>query len=165
MQFIKRAETRVTVQPDRGHMPTISKLFAAVWFGAIAFIAAEAYKLGMPEGMQYGQFNVICAAIGVICGWRVMGALTGSGYRRAMGSGIRTSVTITAWAILVFSIVLMVREAFRKRYDSPLTAIVDIFALALEYGKKVLTVEVGSVLIIGGILGALGAEWAKRRWD
>ena len=146
-------------------MPTISKLTAAVWFGVIAFLAAEAFKLGMPEGTQFGMFNLLCAAIGMGCGWMVMGALTGQGYRKAAGTGLRTSVTFVVWALLACSIVLMVRKAFKKRYDSPMEALVDIFALALENGAKVFTPEVLSVLLLGGIFGGLFAEWAKNRWD
>lgn len=146
-------------------MPTISRLIAAVFFGATAYLTAEAFKLGMPEGTQFGQFNLLCAVIGLLCGWIVMGSLTGKGYRASAGFGVRTSVTFTAWSILACCIILMVRKAFKKRYDSPMEAIVDIFALALENGLRLFTPEVLSILFIGGILGGLCAEWAKKRWD
>ncbi len=146
-------------------MPTISKLVAALWFAAVAFLAAEAFKLGMPEGTQYGQFTLICAVIGLACGWIVMGNMAGLGYRRAAGTGVRTVATFTVWAVLICSIILMVRKAYKMRYNSPMEAIVDIFALALENGQMLLTVEVIGVLLIGGVLGGLGAEWAKKRWD
>lgn len=146
-------------------MPTISKLIAAVFFGMTAFFAAEAFKLGMPEGTQYGQFNALSALIGLICGWVVMGNLVGKGYRRAAGTGMRTSVTFTVWVLLACSVILMVRKAFKKRYHSPMEAIVDIFALGLEHGLKVFTPEVLSVLLVGGVVGGLSAEWAKKRWD
>ena len=147
-------------------MPTLSKLIAAVFFAAVAYLSAEAFRGGMPEGTQFGQFNVICAVIGLICGWRVMGNVAGKGYSKAAGSGMRTSVTFTAWALLIFSVILMVRKAFKMRYgDSPLEAIVDIFSLALTHGKLVLRPEVLFVLIVGGILGGLVTEWVKKRWD
>ncbi len=146
-------------------MPTISKLIAAVIFAITAFLTAEAFKLGMPEDVQYGQFNAICTGIGLLCGWIVMGNLTGRGYRAAAGSGLRTAVTFTVWALLVCSIILMVRKAFKKRYDGPMEALVDIFGLALENSMRLLTVELLSTLIVGGIMGGLIAEWAKRRWD
>jgi hypothetical protein len=146
-------------------MPTISRLIAAVIFAATSFFAGEAFKLGMPEGVQYGQYSLMNVAIGLCCGWIVMGGLTGRGYRAAAGYGIRTSVTITAWALLVFCIVLMVRKAFKKRYDSPMEAITDIFALALEHGAIALTPEVIVTLAVGGVLGGLSAEWAKQRWS
>lgn len=146
-------------------MPTISRLIAAIIFAATAFVAGQGYKLGVPEGVQYGYFDAICAAIGLLCGWLVMGKLTGKGYRAAAGSGLRTSVTISIWALLVFCTVLMVRKAFRKRYDSPLEAVVDIFALMLEQGILMLTVPVLTALFVGGVVGGLASEWAKRRWD
>ena len=63
----------------------------------------------------------------------------------------------------------MVRKAFGKRYgDSPLAAIVDIFALALENGSRMFNPQAPEVLgliLIGGALGGLVSEWAKRRWD
>ncbi len=74
-------------------MPTAPKLVAALIFAAIGFFTAEFYKPQMPEGTQFGQFSVICARIGAICGWRVMGNLAGRGYSASMGLGIRTSVT------------------------------------------------------------------------
>ena len=152
-------------------MPTISRLIAAVLFAAIAVLAAEAFKLRMNEGTQFGRFTLLCAAIGLLCGWYIMGRLTGQGYRRAFGTGVRTSVGFVVWALLVCSILLMVRKAFNKRYDSPMEAVVDIFAMALENGMRLFTpftadlpVLLG-VLLLGGGLGGLMAEWAKRRWE
>lgn len=146
-------------------MPTLSKLIAAVLFGVTGFVAAEAFKLGMPEGTQFGYFSIICAAIGAICGWRVMGNLVGKGYSAAIGTGMRTSVTLVAWALLLFSIVLMVRKAFRKRYDGPMEAITDIFGLALENVPRLATPEVLGALLIGSVVGGCAAEWARQRWD
>jgi hypothetical protein len=146
-------------------MPTLSKLIAAVIFAATAFFAGEAYKLGLPEGMQYGLYSYMCVAIGLIIGWRVMGRETGHGYQRAIGSGIKTSLMVTVWALLVFCTILMVRKAFKKRYDNPLEAIVDIFALGVEYGALMFTPPVLTVLLGGAVMGGLAAEWAKRRWD
>lgn len=149
-------------------MPTMSKLVAGVFFGALAFFMAVAYRATMPEGTQFGQFNLIAAAIGLICGWRVMGNIAGKGYKQAPGGGVRTSITFTAWVLLVCSIVLMVRKAFKKRYDSPMEAIVDVFALAMENGLRIIyppAIEVLGYLFIGGILGGLLTEWAKQRWD
>ena len=146
-------------------MPTIPRLIAAVIFAATAYAAGEYYKLGMTEGVKYGLYSAINAFIGLLCGWLVMGKLTGKGYSAAVGSGLRTSVTITVWALLVFGTVLMVRKAFRKTYKSPLEAIVDIFALMLEHSVLLLSIPVLSALVLGGIVGGLASEWAKQRWE
>lgn len=149
-------------------MPTMSKLIAGVFFSALAFFTAIAFRASMPEGTQFGQFNLIAAAIGLISGWRVMGNIAGKGYKVAPGAGIRTSITFAAWVLLVCSVVLMVRKAFKQRYDSPMEAIVDIFALAMENGLRMFNPQVPEILgflFIGGIVGGLLTEWAKKRWD
>lgn len=146
-------------------MPTMSKLIAAVAFAVVAYIAAELFKPVMPEGTQFGAFNFISAGVGFLCGWIVMGGLTGKGYRAAAGSGMRTSVTTAVWVLLICSIILMVRKAFKMRYHGPMEAIVDIFSLALEYGLLMMTPGVIGSLLIGGSIGGMLAEWARRRWD
>ncbi len=150
-------------------MPTMSRLIAAVYFAGLGYFIAVAFRGVMPEGTQFGQFNLLCLAIGMITGWRVMGRIVGKGYGRAPGSGVRTSITFVAWALLVCSIILMVRKAFGKRYgDSPLAAIVDVFALALQNGVRMFDPQVPEILgliLIGGALGGLLSEWAKRKWD
>lgn len=149
-------------------MPTMSKLVAAVFFGALAYFTAVAFHVAMPEGTQFGQFDLIAAAIGLICGWRVMGRDVGKGYKPAAGSGVKTSISFVVWVLLVTSVVLMVRKAFKQRYDSPLEAIVDVFALALENGLRIVNPpvpEVLGLLFIGGVLGGVLAEWTKKRWD
>jgi hypothetical protein len=146
-------------------MPTITKLIAAVFFAAIAYFSAIAFREGMPENTHFGQFNAICAGIGALCGWLVMGSATGKGYRMSAGAGVRTSVTIVAWALLICSIILMLRKAFLKRYISPTDAVVDVFALALDNAVMVLQPEVLSILVLGGLAGGLLAEWTKTRWE
>lgn len=149
-------------------MPTMSKLVAGVYFGALAYFMAIAFRGAMPEGTQFGQFDLIATAIGLISGWRVMGNIAGKGYKMAPGGGVRTAITFTAWVLLVCSIILMVRKAFKKRYDSPMEAIVDIFALAMENGLRIFNPQVPEILgflFIGGIVGGLLTEWAKARWD
>jgi len=146
-------------------MPTISKLIAAVAFATVAFFSAQAFMPTQPEGTQFGQFLPMSAFIGAICGWMVMGAQSGAGYRAALGGGIKTVVVTVIWALIVFCIVLMVRKAFKKRYDSPMEAIVDIFALALEQLQYMLDGPFLATLLIGGALGGLVSEWARRRWE
>ncbi|MDN5787216.1 TrgA family protein, partial [Pseudorhodobacter sp.] len=74
-------------------------------------------------------------------------------------------VTLVVWAVLVCSIILMVKNSLRMRYDSPMEAIVGIFELGLENGARILAVEPMVALVVGGLLGGLIAEWARRRWE
>jgi hypothetical protein len=146
-------------------MPTAAKLLAAVAFAIVAYLTAFALVPHFPEGTQIGLFREISAVIGFAVGWFVMGNLVGKGYGEAAGSGIRTSVTVVFWALLLFSIYLMVKKSMKMAYDGPMEAVLGIFELMLEYGQIMLVPDVLGVLVVGGILGGMLAEWAGRRWS
>jgi hypothetical protein len=145
-------------------MPTAAKLVAAIVFAALGFMAAELFKPAMPEGTQFGLFSPICAGIGLLCGWIVMGPLAGFGTGAAMGSGVRTAATIAFWALLGFSIYEMVLRSMKLRYDGPMEAVLAVFDLMLERGRLMLMPELLGLLLVGGLLGGVVVEWAARRW-
>ena len=146
-------------------MPTASKIVAAICFAIFGAIAAQTVKTVMPEGTQFGYFVPISAFIGLLNGWFVMGRLTKRGYRDAMGSGVRTAVTILVWALLVFSIYEMVVLSTKGRYDGPMEAVTASFGIMLNYGKALLTPVVIGTFLIGGLIAGAVSEWAGRRWD
>ena len=145
-------------------MPTAAKLAAAVAFALVALLTAQLYIPYLPEGMQLGWFRPITAAIGFVVGWRVMGGLAGRGYRAAAESGVRTALTVVFWALLGFSIYLMVDRSMKMMYDGPMEAVLGTFQLMFEYGKKMLVPEVIGAVLVGGVLGGWCAEWAGKRW-
>lgn len=145
-------------------MPTAAKLFAAVAFAIVGYLAAEAFKPAMPEGTQFGVFGLVCAGIGALCGWFIMGRLAGLGYYAASGFGARTSVTLVFWALLAFSLREMILRSTKLRYDGPMEALTAALALMLEYGRLMLTPEVLGTLLVGGLLGGVLTEWAAKRW-
>ena len=146
-------------------MPTASKIVAAICFAIFGAIAAQTVKTVMPEGTQFGYFVPISALIGLLNGWFVMGRLTKRGYRDAMGSGVRTAVTILVWALLVFSIYEMVVLSTKGRYDGPMEAVTASFGIMLNYGKELLAPVVIGTFLIGGLIAGAVSEWAGRRWD
>lgn len=145
-------------------MPTAARLIAGVIFAAVAALAAHLFIPALPEGTQVGYLREISAGLGLICGWMIMGRLTGKGYGEAMGSGIRTAISIAFWALLGFSIYVMVDKSTRMLYDGPMAALLGTFDLMLGYGKMMLTPGVLGTLLIGGIIGGVLAEWGGRRW-
>lgn len=145
-------------------MPTAAKIVGAISFAIFGYFAALAVIPVLPEGTQIGRMREISAFIGLLNGWFVMGRLTGKGYRAGIGSGIRTAITVVIWALLVFAIYEMVLRSTKLRYDGPMEAVTAAFGLMLEYGKLLLTKEIiGTILIVGGICGAI-TEWAGKRW-
>jgi hypothetical protein len=146
-------------------MPTAAKLVAAVMFAAVGFLAAQAYVPSLPEGTQIGFLREICAGLGLVIGWFVMGRLVGKGYVEAVGFGIRTSVTLMFWAVLGFSIYEMILRSTKMMYDGPMEALLGVFDLVIYYGKMMGSPEFIGTLLIGGVLGGIAAEWAGRRWS
>jgi hypothetical protein len=145
-------------------MPTAAKLVASLAFLLTGFLGAEAFKLGMPPGMSFGPFSLVIGAIGLICGWRIAGRLAGRGYVASVGYGLRTSVTIAFWGLLVYSTERMIQRALDMLYDGMIEAVLGIFEQMFELGQRLLTTEVLTVLAVGGVFGGLAAEWAARRW-
>ncbi|MBZ4690281.1 TrgA family protein [Cereibacter changlensis] len=145
-------------------MPTAAKLFAAMAFAAAAYIAAGIYATGLPEGTPTGLLGPVSAALGLVCGWRVSGALAGRGLAAAMGTGVRTSATIAFWALLVFSTARMLRDSTRMIYDGPVEALQGVFSWGVIYGRLLLAPEVLAALVLGGIVGGWLSEWASQRW-
>jgi hypothetical protein len=145
-------------------MPTAAKLVAFVAFLMTGFLAAEAFKLGMPPGMSFGPFSLVIGIIGGICGWRIAGRLAGHGYSASVGYGLRTSVTIVFWGLLVYSTERMIQRALDMLYNGPVEAVLGIFQLMFELSQKVATPEVLTALVVGGVFGGAAAEWASRRW-
>ena len=147
-------------------MPTAAKIVGAICFALFGAVAAEMVKPALPEGTQFGLFVPICAVIGLLNGWLVMGRLTGHGYRDAMGSGVRTAITIVVWALLVFSIYEMIlRSMHVNRYDGPMEAVTAAFGLMLDYGKVLLTPIILGTFLVGGLIGGAITEWAGKRWN
>lgn len=145
-------------------MPTASKLAAAMAFALVAFLTLNTLVPHLPEGTQLGYAREISAAIGFAVGWLILGRATGRGYRDAVNSGLVTAVAVVFWALLSFSIYLMIRKSMRMMYDGPMEAVLGVFELMLEYGRTMLAPDVLGVLLVGGVLGGLFAEWASKQW-
>lgn len=145
-------------------MPTAAKLVAALAFAVLGYLAADVFKVAIPERTVWGYFNLICAMIGLLCGWRIMGDLVGKGYQAAMGFGLRTAVQAVVLVVITFSIYEAVLRSTKMRYDGPMETVLGMVELALEYLGKMATPPMIGTLVLGGILGGVMAEWANRRW-
>lgn len=145
-------------------MPTAAKLVAALAFAALGYLAAEVFKVSMPERTVWGHFSLISAGTGLLCGWALMGDLAGQGYRAAMGYGLRTMIQAVGLLVIGFSIYDAVLRSTKLRYDGPMEAVLGMFELALDYLGKMATAPMIGTLLLGGVLGGVAAEWAGRRW-
>lgn len=145
-------------------MPTAAKLFAALAFAAVGWMAAEAYRPLMPDHTPWGRFVPISVALGLICGWRVMGPRAGRGWASAMGIGLSTSAVLLTVALFVLSFHTMILRALDRRYDGVLEALVGVFAIMLDYAARMVDLQLLAVLVLGGVAGGLASEAAGRLW-
>ena len=148
-------------------MPTAAKLFSAIVFAGVAWLAALVYAQALPDGRPAGLIKEISALVGVFCGWFVMGrfARRGRGRIESMGTGVRTSLSIVLALVLLFAIREMLQRSVEGRYKTPMDALLGIFEQALILGNSVLQVEVISVLLLGGLFGGAVAHWAAENWN
>ncbi len=145
-------------------MPTAPKLIAAVLFAALAWFVSDLVKPLLPEGTQVGLLSPINALIGVVLGWRLMGNGTGKGMRTALGYGLTTTAMILFWAVLLWSAYLMVIRSTRLRYDGPVEAIQDMFALMVEYVTTMATPDVIGSMVVGSLIFGWLTEMVARRF-
>ena len=144
-------------------MPTAARLAAAFAFAAVGFFAAELYKPGLPPETQWGRFTLICALIGLLAGWVIMGRLAGRGTRAALGNGLRTAAVMVFYAMVIFAVYEMILRSLRKRYGGVFEAVEGTFDIILIYGTGLLRPEPLIVLVVGGMLAGLLTEWVARR--
>ena len=145
-------------------MPTAAKLISTIAFLVICYLAAEAYKVTLPEGTLTTLMSPICAALGALCGWFVMGSLVGDGYGVAIGSGIRTSVTAVFFALVIFAGYKMVGLSMQNRYHGPIEALQAMLAIAGDYLMAMLRTDELVILLVGGGFAGILAEWSSRKW-
>lgn len=154
-------------------MPTASRLAAAIAFAILGFLAAHLYASHLPPESVVGRLREVSALVGAVVGWWTLGREIGKqhtgerksrGYGNAFGAGVRTAVVMVFWVLLGFSIYLMVRKSMHMMYDGPMEAVLGIFDLMLEYGRKLAEADVLATLFVGGGLGGVLTEWAGRRW-
>jgi hypothetical protein len=145
-------------------MPTGAKLVGGVLYFAVGWYAALQVILTFPEGTPATYFPLTIALIGLWQGWMVMGNRAGAGFPAAVANGLRVSVQIAFFGLLLFALRQMFIRSANLRYDNPGAATVDTLNLFIEYFQQSLTIEIWGALFVGGIIGGIGTEMAARAW-
>ncbi|SEN29999.1 hypothetical protein SAMN04488103_104137 [Gemmobacter aquatilis] len=146
-------------------MPTAGKLVGALLFAVLGYVTAEVFKPGMPPGTAFGYFSFICAGLGALCGWLVMGKRAGMNFAGVFSAGLQTALVLAFAALFGFSTYLMIGKSLRKLYDGPFEAVIGIFELMIEHGVLMLTPPVLMALLIGGPVCGVITGWFGRRWS
>ncbi len=146
-------------------MPTGAKLVGSLLFFAVAWYAALQVIPTFPEGTPMRYFPLTIACIGLWQGWYVMGNRAGAGFSAAIANGLRVSVQIAFFGLLLFSLrTMFIRSAGGTYGADPFSAVVAALELYVEYFLQSLTIEIWGALFVGGIIGGIGTEMAARAW-
>ncbi|SIS69912.1 TrgA family protein [Phaeovulum vinaykumarii] len=145
-------------------MPTAAKLVAALLMAATGASAAEIVVLAMAEVRNVSWLPGFVALVGLFMGWTLTGDRVGRGYLGAVSMGLQGMVMTVLGALLGVSFAEMIALALRRRYDAPMEALVDVVGLALRFSEYLRDPRVLAMLLAGGIVTGVAAEWAARRW-
>lgn len=145
------------------YMPTMAKAAAAVCLAGVAWATSHAVFPLMPERTEMGRFAEINAAIGLACGWVVLGRRAGQGYAAALGFGLTAGVALVFWGLLAHSTAIMIERSLALRYDGPVEAITAVFGMMADFGRLLLAPQVLGILLGGVFLSGLVTEWVARR--
>lgn len=151
--------------PVTDKMPTAAKMAAAIVLGAVAWYASDLIRPLMPEGTDFGWFNYVNLALGLACGWFVIGTRVGRSYLESFSAGLTGMAALIFWALFLQSFNEMLKLALQNRYQGPVEGLVAIFEIGVDFGSKLLDVNLIGTLLIGGIIAGVVAEWASRRWS
>ena len=146
-------------------MPTAAKAVGALSLAVLAWVLSAQVPALFPDSTRFGPwFAPVNAAIGAVCGWRLLGRGAGAGWFLGVSSGLSASVAMLVLAVLGHAAVQMVRLALRRRYDDPVEAFADTVRIAAEYGAALAAPGFLGTLAAGAVAAGLLAEWSARSW-
>ncbi len=151
--------------PATRTLPTAARLVAALSLGALGWFASDLVRPLMPPGTAFGWFNYVNAALGLLCGWFVIGSRAGRGITEALANGLTGVLALIIWGFFVQSLNLMLKQSLENRYDGPFEAIIGMFNNAVDYAQYLVDPTLIGVLLVGGMICGVLAEAASRRWS
>ncbi|WP_170475418.1 TrgA family protein [Ruegeria arenilitoris] len=146
-------------------MPTAARLVAATCLLVIGFLVSSMIMANGEEGKSYGYFPVVNMALGVACGWTVMGKRAGRGWTAAVNNGLTGVASLVFWGLFVQGTYEMVRQAMRNRFEGPFEAILAIFEIGVGFAEQLWASEIILTLVIGAVVSGIMTEIAARRWN
>ncbi|MEM8775777.1 MAG: TrgA family protein [Pseudomonadota bacterium] len=150
--------------PLTDKMPTASKAIAGFFMVILAWFASQMYRPLMPEGTDFGWFNEVNMAIGLLTGWIVIGSRMGRGISDGISAGLTGVAAFVFWALFIQSFNEMLRLALESRYRGPVEAIVALFEIGIDFGSHLAHRPLIILLVVGGILIGFFCELIARRW-
>ena len=144
-------------------MWTAAKLVSGLLLAVVCWYTSELVKPLLPEGFNPRRMSEVNAVVGFLVGWTFIGTRVGDGMVAAISYGFTGAILATLWCLATDCTLEMLRLSFRGYYDGPVEAVVNIFELAVEYGRLMINPQVLIVLLGGGIVVGVVGEFTARR--
>jgi len=145
-------------------MPTTGRLVGAICFAALGLYLGYLAQPFFEEGRIPTYWWPLCGLAGAWSGWVVVGKRAGRGYSPAIGNGLTGTATLIFWILFIMSFVDMIEKSFRRSYDDPLEALVDVFQLGIEHAVRLGQMDVIVTALVGGVLAGIVTEFFGRRF-
>jgi hypothetical protein len=146
-------------------MPTAGKLIACLAFAAVGYVVGTQAIVILKEMARIAYFAPLGACVGGAVGWMIVGPDMQQGLRRGMTSGAKGAIFFTVIFLGIVGMVTMLRLTVRGRYrGSPMEALTDVIAQAIDIGSQLATVELLGTLLIGSMIAGWCGAYAGGRW-
>ena len=145
-------------------MPTTGRLAGAVFFGLLAGLLAWLLVPSFDDPGPPRLWFPLCGVVGILTGWTFVGPRTGQGTGPAIGTGLTGAVAVAFWVLFFMAGAEMIRLSLRGRYDGPMDAVTDIFAIMADDAQSLYAPFIVGVLLGGGIVAGLLTDAFGKRY-
>lgn len=146
-------------------MPTAARLTAAIILAVLAYMLSQLVKPLLPEGTNFGYFDVINVILGLAAGWFVMGPRAGRGVTHGINNGLAGVFVLLLWGVFVQACYEMFDLAMRNRYKGAFDALTAIVEIGAEYAAMIATPDIVMTSLIGALVAGLVTEFSANRWN
>ena len=151
--------------PLSDNMPTAARAVAAGLMAVVGWYGSEMIRPLMPDPTDFGMFNFVNVALGILVGWRVTGRGLGRGWSNGISAGLTGVVCLVVLGVFLQSLNKMLGMALDGRFGGLMDGINGIFEIATEYGLVLLDGPLIGFLVGSGLLVGLIGEWVSHRWS
>lgn len=151
--------------PHTDNMPTAARAMAALMMAVLGWFASEMIRPLMPEATNFGVFNYVNVALGLIVGWRITGKNLGRGWSNGISAGLTGVACLVVLGLFVQSLNKMLGLALDGRFGGLMEGINGMFLVATEYGSVLLDGPLIGFLVAGGLVIGVIGEWVSHRWS
>lgn len=137
-------------------MPTAARLSAAIAFAILGFFIYRAMVPSFGDDVIPSYLFMLCILTGVWAGWVLCGKHA-HGVMSGLGTGFTAMVAQAFWILIIMSFFNMLGLALRNRYDGPVDAVVDVFAIAWESVLQFATPLMMTTLLVGAVVSGVFA--------